>query len=103
MAKRITPKIGSTTTPKNVPVLTDKVPPGPGSYKRAGLSTFHKAEMAVRDAERREKQENKDSNKKRSSSGHSRSGRGGGYVDLGPQSGWRKGRRKYGIRIEPKL
>ena len=103
MTKSFTPKIGSTPTTKDVPVLTDKVSSKGKSYKRAGLSTFHKAEMAVRDAEKREKQENKDSNKKRSSSGHSRSGRGGGYVDLGPQSGWRKGRRKYGIRIEPKL
>jgi hypothetical protein len=69
--KKITPKIGSITATNKIPVLTDKVPPGPGShYKRAGLATFHAGERAIANAEKKKKR-----------SGPSRSG--GSYASFG--------------------
>ena len=101
--RRIIPKIGFVPNPTKDILVSGKRPSYPElktvplkkkgkSYKPAGLATFHAGERAIANAENKKKR-----------TGHSRSGRGGGYVDLGPQSGWRKGRRKYGIRIEPKL
>ena len=53
--RRITPKIGGSTS-KNIPVLTDKVTPKKGkSYKTASLATFHAGERAIANAENKQK------------------------------------------------
>tara|TARA_R110002020_G_C15907908_1_gene741652 strand:- start:91 stop:486 length:396 start_codon:yes stop_codon:yes gene_type:complete len=86
--KQIEPKIKS-----EPPTLTKKAgPPKAGHhYGRAGLSTYHKGEQAIANAENKKKR-----------TGHSRSGRmGGGYADIYHHP--KLGRRKIGIRKEPKL
>ena len=68
---------------------------GPGSRSKS-LSDTHREVVEER---KRKQGENKTKR-----TGWSRHGRGGGgYIDLGPQSGFRKGRNKYRIRPELKV
>ena len=103
--KRKEPYIGKTTTPKDIPVLTDKMPDRPRKSKRgskyrsskaSSLAAFHSSERALAN-------ENKaDTGRSKARSGHSRSGSmGGGYADIYHHP--KLGRRKIGIRKEPKL
>ena len=89
------PYIGKTTTPKDLPVLTDKMPDRPRKSKRgsryrpASLSTFHTGERIIANAENKPKR-----------TGWSRFFRvGGGGSDSPGQPGLKHGKK----RREPKL
>ena len=103
--KRKEPYISKASPHKDIPVLKDKVPDRPrkstrGSKyrpsKSSSLAAFHSSERAVAN-------ENKsDTGRSKARSGHSRSGSmGGGYADIYHHP--KLGRRKIGIRKEPKL
>jgi len=61
--KRKEPYIGKTTTPKDIPVLTKKMPDRPrkskrgSKYRPASLSTFHTGERIIANAENKTKRE----------------------------------------------
>ena len=97
------PYIGKTTTPKDLPVLTDKMPDRPRKSKRgskyrsskaSSLAAFHSSERALAN-------ENKaDTGRSKARSGWSRFFRvGGGGSDSPGQPGMKHGK----IRREPKL
>ena len=105
--KRKEPYISKASPHKDIPVLgkEQKLPDRPkksprGSKyrpsKSSGLAAFHSSERAVAN-------ENKsDTGRSKARSGHSRSGSmGGGYADIYHHP--KLGRRKIGIRKEPKL
>tara|TARA_R100000789_G_scaffold5460_1_gene9463 strand:- start:362 stop:700 length:339 start_codon:yes stop_codon:yes gene_type:complete len=99
------PYIGKTTTPKDLPVLTDKMPDRPRKSKRgsryrpASLSTFHTGERIIANAENKTKRGGGDKKIKKRT-GWSRFFRvGGGGSDSPGQPGLKHGKK----RREPKL
>jgi len=97
------PYIGKTTTPKDLPVLTDEMPDRPRRSKRgskyrpsksSGLAAFHSSERALA------KENQKDTGRSKSRTGWSRFFKvGGGGSDSPGQPGLKHGKR----RREPKL